>query len=101
MVVVVFGGDELVEWRCKWDVEAAFERHEPVNERPGARALARYEVLLEGDQRRVSVVSLAKMIDEVEGRIRYGEKHQLHCVAPGQSVGHRVGAARFVLHCEV
>jgi hypothetical protein len=71
MVVVVYVGDELVEeWLCKWDVEAAFERHEPINDRPRASALARYEFLLEGNQSRIDVVSLAETIDEVEGRTR-------------------------------
>jgi hypothetical protein len=46
-------------------------------------------------------VSLAETLDEVEGRTRYGEKCRLLCVAPGQSVGHSVGVARFVLHREV
>jgi hypothetical protein len=32
--------------------------------------LARYEFLLEGNQSRIDVVSLAETIDEVEGRTR-------------------------------
>jgi hypothetical protein len=77
------------------------ECHEAIEERPGAKTLACYELLLERHQSRFGGVGLAEAVNKVEARARDGEDHRFVCVALGKGIGHRVGATGLVLHREI
>jgi hypothetical protein len=102
MPITVDCSDDLLErWGTGRDVEAPLEHHEAIDDGLGSHTLVGGDLILDGDQCRLLIVSLTEPLDEVEARTREGQQRCLLCAATGQGVGHRIGAACLVLHCKI
>jgi len=77
------------------------KHHKAIDQRLRGRALVSRELIPERRQRRICGIGLVETIDEVEARPGDSEECLLLSVAPGESIGHDIGAARLVLNREV
>uniref|UniRef100_A0A0A8ZTW4 Uncharacterized protein n=1 Tax=Arundo donax TaxID=35708 RepID=A0A0A8ZTW4_ARUDO len=102
MAVVVDRGQDLPQQRRRrGNVQAAVEGDHAVHQRPRSGAGASPDLIVDGDQGRISGLGVAEALDEVKAGRRNSHHIPFVIVATGEGVGDYVRGARPVLHREI
>jgi hypothetical protein len=100
-VVVDRGQDLLQQRRHRGNVQAAFEGDHAVHKRPRSGTGPFLDLVMDGDQGRVSGLGVSEALDEVKARRRDSQHLPFFIVVTGEGIGDDVRGARPVLHREI